>query len=328
MNFKVKNQPNQTISGMKYNNNGQYILVVCPNPSVDIYAWVKNFETGESNRLQKEEHYPGGKGVHVAMAAAELGEEVRLLGFWGGPTGNWIKSTCEKLFPTLKCLGPEVEGWSRSCYTFKSEGDFDDTELLGVGPAPSAKDVEEFYTIFDNYIKQAKCVCLSGSWPAGSPEDGYAQLIKKANDYQKASFLDCTGKQFENAIKLRPHTIHLNRSEITSLMKMEDLKEATKLLADQCAFAAVTDGAKGLYLTSKDRIIHASCTIEKDKVYSAVGSGDCLTAGLVVAYARGMEVEATAKLGVASGAANCLRKDLGMLYRKDVEDLFAKAIVS
>jgi tagatose 6-phosphate kinase len=312
---------------MKFNAIGQYILVVCPNPSVDIYAWVKNFEEGTSNRLQKEEHFPGGKGVHVAMAAAELGEEVRLLGFWGGPTGNWIKSTCEKLYPNLKCIGLEVEGWSRSCYTFKSEGDFDDTELLGVGPVPSMKDVEEFYEIFEKNIEEAQCVCMSGSWPGGSPDDGYAQLIKRANRFNKSTFLDCTGKQFENAIKLHPHTIHLNRSEITALLKISDFQEATAMLVNQCEYAAVTDGAKGLYLTSKNLVLHASCIIEKDKVYSAVGSGDCLTAGLVVAYTRGLNIEESAKLGVATGAANCLRKDLGMLYCKDVEQLFKKAMV-
>ncbi len=72
------------------------VLCVCPNPSVDKYVWLDNFEEKESNRILKEKNYPGGKGIHVAMALRELGESVCLLGFLGGPTGMWIKQQCLK----------------------------------------------------------------------------------------------------------------------------------------------------------------------------------------------------------------------------------------
>ena len=134
----------------KYNNVGEYILVVCPNPAVDIYAKIDHFKQGDTNRITEESQYPGGKGVHVAMAAAELGQKVVLLGFWGGPTGLWIKATVEKLYPNINCVGPEVNGWTRSCYTFKSASDFDDTELLGTGPILEHADMDEFYFLFQN----------------------------------------------------------------------------------------------------------------------------------------------------------------------------------
>lgn len=48
------------------------ILVVCPNPSIDTYAWIDGFANGVPNRIKREDRYPGGKGLHVAMALAEL----------------------------------------------------------------------------------------------------------------------------------------------------------------------------------------------------------------------------------------------------------------
>ncbi len=308
-----------------YNHSGKYILAVCPNPSVDTYARVNGFQVGEVNRLTEEVHYPGGKGVHVGLAAAELEEQVAILGIWGGPTGQWIKNECEK-YSNVKCVGPEVDQWSRSCYTFKSDGEFDDTELLGVGPSLQEGDFNAFLKQYKGLLADAKCITLSGSWPNGSPENAYAQLIKEAKKENKATFIDCTGVQFDHAIIEKPYLVHLNRSEATSVFKINDVREATFQLANKCEYAAVTDGVNGMYFSDGEKIIHANCKI--DSVHSAVGCGDCLTAGLAVAYVREMNDMISAKMGVACGAANCLREDLGMLYKKDVDKLFQQTATS
>lgn len=308
----------------KYNNNGKYILVVCPNPSVDIYAWLDDFQVAGSNRITKELHYPGGKGVHVAMAIAELGLEVRLLGFWGGPTGSWVKTECEKRYKNLKCIGLGVDTWTRSCYTFKSASKIDETELLGMGPELTDEHLESFYKSFEDYLPDAICVTMSGSWPKGAPSNGYANLIARANAQSKAVILDCSGEQLENGLKLNPYAVHLNKSEVTSYTGIDDVELASKKLSE-ITIAAITDGSRGLYLSSNPNTIHASCTI--NQVYSAVGSGDCLTAGLAVGFARGLPQEHVAKLGVACGAANCLREDLGMLNKEDVESLESQVII-
>lgn len=302
----------------KYDNNGDYILVVCPNPSVDIFAWVDEIKTGGVNRVTKEEHFPGGKGVHVALAAAELGQEVKLLGFWGGRTGSWIKSECERRFENLKCIGPNVGGWARSCYTFKAESDFDDTEILGLGPEITDEDIEAFYHAFDGFVPEATCVVMSGSWPKKAPKDGYANLIGRANAYHKAVILDCTGIQFENAMRLSPYAVHLNKSEAESITKIDDVTASSAKLGKK-VLAAITDGAKGLYLSDDQETVHASCKVVE--VHSAVGSGDCLSAGLAVAFTLGMSLVDTAKYAVACGGANCMRKDLGLLFKVHVDYL-------
>src|SRR5690606_34645089 len=87
----------------------------------------------------------------------------------------------------------------------------------------------------------------------------------------------------------------------------------------RCERVALTCGADGLYLAEGESMVHAVCRVES--VISAVGSGDCLLAGSCAADAASLSLEETARLGAACGAANCLRPDLGMLYRKDVETL-------
>jgi len=306
-----------------YNLEGDYILTVCPNPSVDIYAWIDEFTIKGVNRISGEERYPGGKGVHVALAASEMGEEVRLLGFWGGPSGQWITEACEKRYSNLKCIGPRLTEWTRSCYTFKSEKEVDDTELLGVGPNLKKKDIETFYAEFAQFVENAKCVTISGSWPLGAPADACKQLLERSRRFRKAVFLDCTGEQFENAVQSAPYLVHLNRRELMGLYGGLDIMQAARRLTEECNYAAITDGANGLFLAREKNTIHANCTI--DEVYSAVGSGDCLMAGLAVAFIRGCDEIFSARLGVACGAANCLNEELGMLKNEDVEKLVQKA---
>ena len=272
--------------------------------------------------MSREERYPGGKGVHVAMAMAELGEPVRLLGFWAGPSGQWIKQECERRYPHLQCIGPTVSGWSRSCYTFRSEHEeaLDGTELLGVGPSLHDEDVDAFYQVFDRTVTYAKCVTMSGSWPKQAPDNGYARLIRQAHLAQKATLVDCTGPQLQQVLTEQPFGIHLNGSETTELFSTHGLPEAVPLLLSHCEQAAITDGARGLWLANAHQTVHARCPV--GPVYSAVGSGDCLVAGLAVAFARQMDSEESARLGTACGAANCLHPELGILQHVDVHRLY------
>ena len=294
------------------------ILSVCPNPSVDTYIYLHSFAEGQVNRVQREVQYPGGKGVHVALGINELGEKVSLLGFWAGATGRWVKHELEK--KGIECYGPEVEGWTRSCLTFKTGDSFDESELLGVGPEISEDDLAEFIVAYEQLLSQSSMVVMSGSWPKGAPADAYAILAKKAYEQGVNVILDATGKQFENAILEKPTVIHLNKSEAAEFTGIQNIRGMLIHLFNKVEVAAVTDGKKGLYFTRKNSSLHGNIVLPK--VHSAVGSGDSLTAGLAVAIKRGYNDAETVKLGVACGAANCLREDLGMFYKKDVEQLF------
>lgn len=293
------------------------LLAVCPNPSVDCFIWTDSLEPGKVHRALREKRYPGGKGVHVALSAAELGQEVALLGFWGAETGQWIKNECLK--SGIHCMGPELSQASRSCITFKSDGIYDDTELLGCGPEISSEDYRLFSREFRLAAERSDVITMSGSWPMGSPDEGYAELIQIAGKYGKPVILDATGEPFRHGLNERPWGIHLNRNEGMTLTGFSEIPEMIGYLKNFAEIVAITAGPEGLYLGSGESILHGN--VKLDRVYSAVGSGDCLTAGLATALIRKMETEDLVRLGVACGAANCLREDLGMLYKSDVDRL-------
>jgi tagatose 6-phosphate kinase len=298
------------------------ILVVCPNPSVDTLTTVSEFSPGGVHRALSEEHYPGGKGVHVAMAARELGSDVNLLAFWAGPTGEWIRDEVEKR--GIVCGGSTVSGWSRSCITLRTSAasNFNETELLGCGPVLTETNTRELTCEFKRRVESSAVVVLSGSWPTGAPDDGYASLIKNAAEAGRRVILDCTGSALEIALKTRPFAVHLNASEANGLLGIDDPAKAAALLVNHCQVAIVTAGKDGAFFCADGQILHAECSIHSK--YSAVGSGDCLVAGFAVAMAKQLSLNTAAALACACGAANCLRPELGMLHHHDVEQLLPR----
>ncbi len=299
------------------------ILVVCPNPSIDTYAWIDGFANGVPNRIKREDRYPGGKGLHVAMALAELEIPVTVAGFWGGETGSWIKKAGSQYYPKMNFIGPNLEDWSRICYTFKSDGDFDDTEILGPGPNITSSQFEQLISEIKSTLNQYSMVALCGSWPKGSPEDGYAQIVALAQKSGLKTYIDCTGIQLKNALAENPFGVHLNRKEITEHFNT-DFESSKKMILRHCSEAAITDGSKGLSLFTNEGEFKALAKIEE--VISTIGSGDCLVAGILAGHIKALGSQGIAYMGAACGAANCLKEELGMLNKSDVQRLFENQV--
>lgn len=294
------------------------ILAVCPNPSMDTYAWLSVFKKGQANRISHMKEFPGGKGIHVAMALKELNVQVSLLGNWAGTNGQWIKEAHQ--LTGMEILGPQLKGNNRKCYTFRSELDTDlnNTELLEPGPKMSAQDWNSFQIQFRKALSHSTLVCLSGSWPEGAPEDAYLQLLQICEKENKKAILDCSGIQLRNALKGKFYGLHINEHEAISNFGVEDHMEIRKYV-NNVSMLAITKGKEGLFIYLKERYLHANVKVEDVK--STVGSGDCLTAGIAFAIAKELSFEQIAAYGVACGAANCMNEDLGMLRLKDVQDL-------
>jgi fructose-1-phosphate kinase PfkB-like protein len=172
---------------------------------------------------------------------------------------------------------------------------------------------------FKKMALQIDFICLSGSWPCGAPQNAYKDVIIKAAEYGKKVILDASGAQLENALKAKPFAVHLNMEEAKHLYKTSDCQSILQDLGEKAELVALTAGKEGLYLLYKGIFIRA--TVPVRKVISSVGSGDCLTAGIAYALHHHMPPEDIARWAVACGAANCLREELGMFYREDVDNL-------
>ncbi|MCQ0110498.1 tagatose 6-phosphate kinase [Zhouia amylolytica] len=301
------------------------ILSVCPNPSIDTYAWLDEIKAGDVNRISRLKEYPGGKATHVAMAVNELGSKTTLLGNWGGATGQWIKDQCNQL--DIQTKGPDIEGSNRKCYTFRTTNTlFLNTELLEPGPLMHKNDWTGFLEVFNIEAQNADLIVASGSWPKGAPEDAYLRLVKETNKSNNKIILDCSGAQLEKALEACFFGLHINEHEAKSLCGTDNFSVILSKLSQKVNLIALTKGKQGLWLHYQGKTIHAN--VEIDNVISTVGSGDCLTAGIAYAVNKNMSLEDIARYGVACGAANCLNEDLGILKLEDVNALLPKVKIN
>ncbi len=166
---------------------------------------------------------------------------------------------------------------------------------------------------------------MSGSWPVGAGERAYSGLVSKAHTKRKQAIVDCTGATLKRALDGRPYAVHLNLTEATTLLGVEDPAAAAKQLSNHCQVSIVTVGKDGAFFASDDGVLFANCSIETS--YGSVGSGDCLVAGFALATSRKLPLNEAAALACACGAANCLRRELGMLHAADVASLLPRVIV-
>ena len=301
------------------------VLCICPNPSIDCYAEMENLEFGVANRIESLKEYPGGKGTHVAMALAEMGIDVTLFGFWAGASGHWISDECKKRNVAIQ--GPEIVGNNRKCYTFKSKNkELNATELMEPGPYIKGTEWMLYMEQLERSIELSDIVSLSGSWPKGASENAAYQVAEICRKKGKRLILDCSGIQLRNALESKFYALHLNEHESEEIFGSSSMDVAFEQLKDTVELVALTKGKEGLYLASKAGKIHALKPL--DRVISTVGSGDCLTAGLIFAVLKNKGPEEIARYGAAFGAANCITEDLGMLRKEHVADFLPQTILS
>lgn len=300
------------------------ILSVCPNPSIDTYAWLDDLKAGQVNRIQKLDEFPGGKATHIAMALQELGQENTLMGNWAGSTGVWIQEQCN--LRGIHTAGISISGQNRKCYTFRSQSpEFSNTELLEPGPEFSTQDWKEFKSCFEKQIENHQLICLSGSWPKGAASTATKDLIRSVNGAGGKIIIDCSGEQLKNCLTESFFGIHMNEDEAIALFNTNSIDKIIENLKPQVELIAITKGAEGLWLYYQGELFHANVTL--DKVISTVGAGDCLTAGIAYAVRKKLTTAQIAAYGAACGAANCLYEGLGELKKETVDKLLKEVVV-
>jgi 1-phosphofructokinase family hexose kinase len=303
-------------------------LTVCANPSVDSFWSIDQIQRGTTNRSTQEVFYPGGKGIHTALAINELGQNVTTLGVWGGQTGQWLKSECQN--NGIATIGPSVEAWTRLCITVDSDSPWNETELLGSGPNVNGEVAASFKEKYNECLQSnnVEAVLISGSTPRGFEHSLYRKLIEEAQKKDIPAFVDASGPLLNHALHKNPYGIHINHHEGHELSGKKDPADIARWLNQYCTLAAVTAGADGLYLAFDESLYHAFYTLDEKEIISTIGSGDCLLAGLCLAAFQYDEPNQWATYAAACGSANCIHPELGMLKAQEVEQIFEKVTLN
>ena len=299
------------------------IHTITLNPALDKTVVVPDLTVDAVNRITELRQDAGGKGINVSKVIAKLGGQSEAIAILAGGTGAWIKSALEEAGITVRSI--EVEGETRTNLKVVDPIKHQNTDINEPGPIVTDHMLNELLEKLAREIPEGDIVVISGSVPKGVAEDTYAKWVTLMRMFGKKVFLDVDGVQLENALEHCPYFTKPNNHELAALLgrklaTTEDIAEAAKELNGRGVKKVVISmGGDGAIMATDEGIWHASPV--KVPVGSTVGAGDSVVAALAYAEERGMSLEDTVRLSMATGAANVMQAGTQAAERELVDSL-------
>lgn len=306
-------------------------LIFGPNLAIDETVSVPRLELGAIHRVPQVIALAGGKGAIACRALRALGGEPLLCGFAGGPVGGLLAAYlhAEGIAHVLVPTAAET----RICFSVADATTGQQTEFYGAGAPVTAAEVDALRARAAECLEGQRWVAVNGSLPVGAPVDLYAQLLRLAHSQGAHTLLDARGAALAAGVAAAPDVLKINHRELEDLIgyalptpaAVAHAAEHTIQL-EAGASAIITLGATGAVLVARTgRWLIAAPAVQ---ARSPVGSGDCVTAGVLLGLERGETVLTAARRGVAAGAANTLHLGAGRITRATVEELLPRCRVA
>ena len=243
----------------------------------------------------------GGVGRNIAHNMCLMGVDVRLLAAYGDDlNGERIAASCSELGIDMSSA-LRVPGGTTSTYLYLTdpEGEM----------ALAVSDMSICDRVTPEYLEENLPLLQNAQVVVADTNIPQESLIWLAENLTVPFFVDTVSTR--KAEKLRPilsriHTLKPNRLEAELLTgikteTMEDVaRAADKLLEMGIHRVFISLGGDGVYAAMGDQRVHLP-TIPGNMV-NTTGCGDAFMAALVWSYLEGMDLEETAKAGLAAGS--------------------------
>lgn len=286
------------------------IYTLTLNPAIDYYIDINKFEDGKLNKVNNAYTLPGGKGINVSKVLKNFEVESEALGFYGGFTGNYIKTHLKNY--GIKDNFIELEGDTR--INIKLKTDNSESEISGKSPNISDKNIEKLFKLIEN-IKENDILILSGSIPDSVSDSIYKDIIDSLKNKNNIKIiLDSRDKPFKEALKSGVFLSKPNKNELEEYFNkeikgIEDIVfYSKKLIEEGSQNLIVSMGKEGSALITKDAVYKGNAP--EGKLISSVGAGDSMVAGIVYGISKGLNIEDSYKYAIASGSATACSEGL------------------
>ncbi|HEX2996618.1 MAG TPA: 1-phosphofructokinase family hexose kinase [Anaerolineales bacterium] len=297
------------------------ILCLNLNAAIDKTIVVSSFEINKIHRPESVLALAGGKGCNVARAFKTLKEIPVVSGWVGGFAGQFIENELHREGIQTDFVHTDFE--SRTCTSILDRENRSMTEIYEKGEPVPADKVEALLRHIRKVIEKYKAVTLSGSLPPGVPSDFYADVIGIAKEAGALTFLDTSGEALHKGMEAGPFFIKPNEMEARTLLGISPSEPfdftqgAAEISKKYKTNVLLSLGAAGAVAVQDQEVLLVKNPTVEAK--SAVGSGDCMLAGLAYGVLHGFSFEESVICGVAAGTANTLTIGAGQFRIQDFE---------
>lgn len=290
------------------------IVVVTPNPAVDVTYRVDEQRIGRTQRVRSVERRPGGKGLNVARVLTAEGAPTHSVLPLGGAAGSWVAEQVEAL--GLPMTAVPVDGETRTTVTVVD--DHAHPTMFGEpGPATTLATWQDLGGVLRRMTEDADTLVVSGSLPVGADPGAVAPWIAHAVAAGLLVVADLAGPALLAAAAAGASVCKPNRDELAEATGHRDERDGALALLDRGAgLVVVSRGHRGIAAHSRTGVVEVPAV--PDVTGNPTGAGDAATAGLVLALRDGADLPLALRTAAAFGAAAVLRPVAGEVDRAAV----------
>lgn len=298
------------------------IVTLTFNPVIDKTTSINGLAPEKKLQCTDPAFGPGGGGINVTRALRNLGADSLAIYPAGGHSGKFLNDLMKQ--HDLWFQATETATHTRENFIV-----FDKATGLQYrfGMPGSPIEEHECKALLDAVRNtEADFIVASGSLMPGMPTDIVAQVAQIAKEKGAKLILDTSGDALHKAVEVGVYLLKPNLGELSSLVGQEELDhdsvdEIGKEIIQRgdCEVLVVSMGAKGAKMITKDEMIEVSSPVVRS--VSTLGAGDCMVAGMVLAFSRNKSLKEVLQYGIACGTAATLTHGSELCRKEDVERL-------
>ncbi|MBR7742468.1 1-phosphofructokinase [Phycicoccus sp. BSK3Z-2] len=255
------------------------VVVVTPNPAVDVTYRVDEQRLGETVRVRDVVRRPGGKGVNVTRVLTALGVPAVAVQPVGGAAGAWF---AESLGADVDAVCVPSPVGTRTTVAVDDRATHP-TLFAEPGDPQPAEVWDRVVGEVDRLAVPGGWVVVSGSLPPETPVDLVARLVAASHGAGARVLVDTSGAPLLAAAEARADLLTPNADEARSATGADDVRLAVDdLLACGAGAVVVSRGADGL-LARTATGAEAEQAAVPGVSGNPTGAGDAATAGLLEA---------------------------------------------
>lgn len=278
------------------------IVVLTPNPAVDITYEVASSVPGETNRVERVHRRPGGKGVNVSRALADTGHHPVSVLPLGGQAGEWIAAqSATSGYPTITV---PIAGVTRSTVAVLGRDGGHPTVYTEPGPVVSDAEWASVAARVADCLVGADAFVISGSLPPETPMAVVAEWVGLAASRGILTVADMSGAALIEASRAGA-IVKPNAQEARDATGATSVESAAAfLLGSGSRTVVISEGSNGLTAYGPAGTLHVPAV--PGVRGNPTGAGDAATAGLASALADHLDLAQALRRAAALGAAAVL----------------------
>jgi len=281
------------------------ILCVTLNPLVDTSFFVDEIRPIYRTEVKRVTHVAGGKGTNVARALKGMGQPARAFTLLGGWTGRHHAELMAA--DGLEAVIAWISGETRLSITVVDQH-YEQRGYFTPPPVLTPEDVAVVRATFAQALEGASAMCICGSATGAETAALVPEFLQAATNRGIPTLLDTYGDALRQGLLAQPTVVKGNRKEISEYLNCpldtikDQIEALDKLLEAGARWAVITLGQEGaLFAAEGKRWLSRPPQVQ---VVNPMGSGDAMTAALIIALLRGWPPEQSFRYGMAAAVAN------------------------